>query len=529
MRLASRPVWLAAAAAVALLAVLPARSVTRPGPAALIQKGLAGAVAAGRLTPDEAAEYGGDLTRARAEVKTLPPLRALVLDTVIGDVAALWRSYTRPRALTLFSTLVVNTEWLAGHRLAGEHPDLIGEDGTVYRFFSDRGYVFHPLANFAKLNSLVSGGDLDGTQQLAAALFARGVPVGGSVVWEYDFPFASGRAPWTSGMAQAVAAQALARAGDLLSDPALLETADKAYASITRLLSPVSPAKPWIALYSFDRAPVLNAQLQAALSLGDYAAISGDPAADALAARLTAAAHALLPRFDTGYWSLYSLRGDESPLDYHDYVIALLRKLAARTGDESWREVADRFQTYETQPPVIRLGAPPPTLYPRPVDGYRDEGPIRFWLSKRSTVTLIVAGKRVTETLGHGENTLYWAPGKAVPGVYHPYLTAVGPAGHRAQLALPPVTVAAAPGPPPVEVTVTAPATLSWRSAAQGTPWLWLRVRLLGATERVLDLGRRGLAGTRHLSLPPGRWHATLLASNSAGKTRSRSLGYLPR
>jgi hypothetical protein len=46
---------------------------------------------------------------------------------------------------------------------------------------------------------------------------------------------------------------------------------------------------------------------------------------------------------------------------------------------------------------------------------------------------------------------------------------------------------------------------------------------------RTLELGRRGLTGTRHLRLPPGRWHATLSATNSAGKTRSASLGYLPR
>jgi hypothetical protein len=520
---------LAGAAAVALLAVLPAGSATRPSPAALVQKGLARAVAAARLTPAEADGYRVELARAGTEAKRLPPLRATLLGTVIGDIAAQWHSYTRPRALTLFSALAVNTDWLAAHALTGAHPDLAGDDGAVYRFFSAHGYVFHPLANFAKLNSDAGAGDLEGTERLASALLARAVPAGKALVWEYEFPFASGRAPWTSGMAQAVAAQALARAGDLLSDPALLDAADAAYASVSGLFSPVSPAKPWIALYSFDRAPVLNAQLQAALSLGEYAAISGDPGADALATRLTDAARALLPRFDTGYWSLYSLRGDESPLDYHDYVIALLRKLAIRTGDAGWREVADRFHAYETQPPVIRLRPPPPTLYPRPADGYRDEAPIRFWLSKRSTVTLLVAGKRVTETIGHGENTFIWAPGTASPGLYHPVLIAAGPSGPRVEQALPPVTVARIPGPPPLEVNVTAPATLSWRSDAEGTPWLHLRLRLLGSARRVLDLGRRGLAGTRHLRLPAGRWHATLLATNSAGKTRSLSLGYLPR
>src|SRR4029450_11956559 len=151
------------------------------------------------------------------------------------------------------------------------------------------------------------------TAHLASALLDRAVPSGKALVWQYDFPFASGRPPWTSGMAQAVAAQALARAGTLLGDQTVLDAADAAYASIPRLLSPPSPAKPWIALYSFDRVPVLNAQLQAALSVGDYATIAGNSARTAMAARLTTAARALLPQLETRYWSLYSTRGDESP------------------------------------------------------------------------------------------------------------------------------------------------------------------------------------------------------------------------
>lgn len=519
----------AAAVAVALLAVLPAGSATRPASPALIKQGLARAVSAGRLPADEAAGYGAQLARAQAAMKKLPPLRADVLDGVLADIAALRGSYTKQRALTLFSTLAVNVEWQSSHTVGSAHPDIAGEDGAVYRWFWSHGYVFHPLANFAKLNSLAAAGNLGGTEELAAALVARAIPSNGALVWEYEFPFASGRAGWTSGMAQAVAAQALARAGDLLSDPTLLGAADAAYAAVPRLLSPSSPAKPWIALYSFDRTPVLNAQLQAALSVGDYAAISGDPAADALAGRLTAAAARLLPRFDTGYWSLYSLRGDESPLDYHDYVIGLLRKLATRTADTAWRAAADRFREYESQPPVIRPAKTTPTVYPLPADGYRDEARIGFWLSKRSTVTLRVGKTVVAYTLGHGDHTLIWAPGEAAPGVYHPRLTAVAPGG-RVEEDAPPVTVGREPGPPPLTVEVAAPATVSWSSSTDSTPWLRLQIRLVqSGTARTVELGKRGLEGTRHLWLPPGRWHATLLATNSAGKTRSASLGYLPR
>ncbi len=522
---------LAAAAAVVALLVVPVSGASaRPSPAALVRQGLTLAVERGDLTATETAGYRATLTNVLAEAKRLPPLRTDLLLAVVGDVASQWRTYTAPRALTLFSTLAVNADWLSSHALTGPRPDIEGDDGAVYRFFSGPGYVFHPRAHFAKLNASAAAKDETRTTHLAAALVARAVPVGRALVWQYDFPFAKGRPPWTSGMAQAVAAQAFARAGTLLSDQMLLDTADGAYAAVPRLLSPSSPTRPWIALYSFDRVPVLNAQLQAALSLGDYATISGNAAAASTASRLTAAALTMLPRFDTGYWSLYSLRGDEAPLDYHDYVIGLLRKLATRTGEAAWQQAADRFEGYESEPPVIRLGEGPPTVYPRPADGFRDEAPIRFWLSKASTVTLLVGGKRVTQTFPHGANTFVWAPGPADPGTYHPFLTVVGPAGTRTEQAAPAVTIAPAPGPPPLDVSVTPPATLTWSSDAEGTPWLDLRLRLVqGALTRTIDLGHRRLAGTRHLRLPPGRWHVTLLAANSGGRTRAVSLGYLPR
>ena len=378
-----RSLLAAAVALVALLAALPAAPAPRPTPAALIEKGLTRAVAAGRLTPEEAATYRADAARARAKMRHLPPLRVQLLKAVSADVAAQWRSYTRPRALALFSTLQVNTDWLAHHALTGSYPDITGDDGAVYRFFSSHGYVFHPLANFAKLNADSTSGDVDAARQLAAALLARAVRSGKTLLWEYEFPWATGRAPWTSGMVQAVAAQALARAGDLLGDPSLVGAASRAYAAVPSLLSSGSPKKPWVALYSFDRTPVLNAQLQAAISVGDYAKIAGNPDAAAMADRLTVAARALLPRFDTGYWSLYSLHGDESTLGYHDYVISLLRKLGTRTGDPGWKDMADRFQAYESEPPELVVGPPSPTVYPRPEDGFRDEATIRFWLSKR--------------------------------------------------------------------------------------------------------------------------------------------------
>src|SRR5207302_9941775 len=240
-------------------------------------------------------------------------------------------------------------------------------------------------------------------------LVARGLPKDGRLVWAYPFAFGRGQAPWTSGMAQAVAAQALARVGQKLASQPLLDAAGQAYAAIPGRLVRALPAGPWIKLYSFDAAPVLNAQLQSVISIGDYAQISQNTGAAGLAAQLQAAAEALLPKFDTGYWSLYSLAGKEAPLGYHDYVVSLLKRLATRTGDTTWSDFAARFQGYETQAPVLKpspsatpdpANANPIVIYPDPQDGYLDTVTFSFWLSKLSTVTLHAGGKTQSIELG---------------------------------------------------------------------------------------------------------------------------------
>jgi D-glucuronyl C5-epimerase C-terminus len=500
-----------------------------PSSLTLIRKGLAKAVARGELTARAATDYRGIALRAQAELSGLPAGRAENLAGVLADVASQSWGYTPPRALALFSTLELNTQRLASGSLPPSGTTVSGDDGVQYRFFPGHGFAFHPLANFSQLNVLAALGNVDATEQLAAALEARGIPARGGLVWEYGFPFGGGRPPWTSGMAQAVAAQAFAHAGDLLSNPALLDVADAAYHTIPGLVLQL-PEGPWIRLYSFSRVAVLNAQLQTMISLGDYAEISGSDEASALAQRLQAAAKTLLPRFDTGYWSLYSLGGSESPRNYHDYVVSLLRLLEARDGDPLWKSTADRFAAYETQPPIIKPGASVPTLYPVPADGYRDVARFRFWLSKLSYVTLAVGGKHETLKLGHGPHALLWAPGYAPPRAYHPLLRAEDQNGHRVSVALAPVVVRHDRSVPQLDVRVTGPSTVRWSSTDEGTPWLAIAVHLdAGSVHRVMELGRRGTKGRVALRLPPGRWHARLVAENSAGRARSVSLGFLPR
>src|SRR5262249_6318257 len=162
-------------------------------------------------------------------------------------------------------------------------------------------FEFHPLANFSALNAHITAKDTAATQQLADALIARGVSLGGGGTgWEYYFRFGGGTPPWVSGMAQAVAAQAFSRAAPLVpaESAALLREAKAAYGAIPGRLTTTVAAGPWIRLYSFRTVAILNAQLQSVISLESYAQATGDSAAAALAAQMKQAAVATLPRFD---------------------------------------------------------------------------------------------------------------------------------------------------------------------------------------------------------------------------------------
>jgi hypothetical protein len=421
---------LALALAATALWIAPSAAADTPQ-AAAIRQGLADAVEAGRISPSDAARDRLILARALSVLPRLASAQSTNLGAVIAEVAAQAPRYTAPRALTLFSMLDENTSYLGTHAVPGARVDVLAPDGVVYRFFPGRGLQFHPLAVFGALNAHLAAGRLDDARTLAESLLARAVPAGGGLTWEYLFPFAGGRPPWTSGMAQAVAAQALARAGRALGDPALTDAARKAYRAISGRLVRRLPAGPWIRLYAFNDDVVLNAQLQTALSLDEYAGIAGDGDAGALAASLERASATLLPRFDTGYWSLYSLAGDESPLEYHTYVISLLQRLATRTGNPVWSSAAARFQAYLTQPPVFELGPPSAAL--------RRAGSARlsFWLSKRSSTVLRIGVERRLITLSGGWHAIRWRVSK--PGVYGVSIDARDLAGNRASADLLPV------------------------------------------------------------------------------------------
>ena len=404
----------ASAVAVTLAGATPASSVTPLERAALK------ALATPRVTPTTKERGRAEVGRAAFLARTLPNGRREHVAVALAEIASFAGMMTEPRALALIGELKANDDYFLQHWAPAPKTDITDADGIVYRYFAARCFEFHPLANFGALNAHVAAGDIEGSQRLADALVARGVyQSSGGIGWEYTFPYDGGRAPWLSGMAQAVAAQALARAAGLVpsESTALLGKARAAYQAIPgRLLTSVA-AGPWIRLYSFTSLPVLNAQLQAVISLQSYAKTAEDGVAAALALRMQNAAAATLARFDTGYWSYYALPHDPSPLDYHEYVVQLLQRL--KTADPRFAAAAIRFAAYEKQPPAFQLA-----------EG--SLGALSFWISKPSSVSVVTgAGPSRRVSVDGGWHTLTWGLPKRA-GAYPIHVSATDSAGNHA-------------------------------------------------------------------------------------------------
>ena len=475
---------------------------------------LARSVKVGYLSRADEARYMRIIAHARAVRAHVPPLRAQLLDGVLRQVATL-RSPTAPRALVLYGTLAENADYLDSHRVPAPGTDVIAADGITYRSFAGDGLQFHPLANAGRLNALLAEGDIVEARALAGELVARAVPQrNGAAAWEYEFNFGSERAPWRSGMVQAVMAQALARAGDTL-------LARRAYRAIPGSLDRLLPAGPWIRLYSGRGDVVLNAQLQSAISIADYAQLTGDAGAAAFSNRLLTAAKTMLPRFDTGYWSRYEL-GVESSLHYQDYVIELLRLLATRTGEAVWADEAQRLELYETEPPLMTGPSVTRVVYPRPEDGVRDALVVRFWLSKGAKVVLVVHGKAVDGyRWAGGWHSFRFTPLELAPGTYPVRLVASSLDGIPGATDLGSFSVMRDTTPPSFSAA-KGRSRVFWRAKDGESACCRIQLELRrGGRHRLITDSR----GTGSSTVPPGYWSVTAIARDAAGNRAVKKLG----
>ena len=295
-----------------------------------------------RVEPAGAGTLVIRLYRDERLVRTMARAGAAVTVAVVTDRISSYRAVVRlkPTQGWLGSVQVARARLVVPPLVPGSPEATAGD--LVLRHYPGHGQRVQPLLSFAALNTNVSHRWPHATRRLASALLARAVRSGDALYWEYDFSYNGGLAPWRSGFAQAVAAQALARAGRMLGDPSLRSAAAAAFRGLRRMLIPLAGGS-WIREYGFTDQVILNAQLQSIVSLQSYAVATNSAAARRVVHDLVVAARRLLPRFELGCWARYELGGAAATLGYQTYHVQLLRRLAATRDELIWRRTYTRW------------------------------------------------------------------------------------------------------------------------------------------------------------------------------------------
>jgi len=180
-------------------------------------------------------------------------------------------------------------------------------------------------------------------------------------VWMHNFDFEyrdTLRAPWYSALAQGQGISLLLRAHKETGVPEYLSCAQRALRAFRVDIKDGGVAcededrNLWFEEYVvFPPTHILNGFIWAIWGIYDYAVATGDGDARQLFVRAVETLRKCLPRFDTGFWSLYEQSGTRLPMIassfYHALHIVQLRVMAKLTGETFFAEVADRWEAYK--------------------------------------------------------------------------------------------------------------------------------------------------------------------------------------
>jgi hypothetical protein len=387
-----------------------------------VKRALRRALAARQIDAAAASSYRSIYARALSVYRRLGSQRHRELGYVIDTLRRIARAgaLSSVRMPALFLTLDNNRQWWGAKGAPASGARVrFGDSLVLFQYYPGNGLQIQPLGNFGAANAYWSAHKDEKLRSLLNDLAELRVNRGGFAAWEYYFHFGGGSPPWVSGMAQATAAQAYARAGSELADPALTEIGRQALGALD-VNTPVGARVPfpngaWYALYSFSpRLEVLNAMLQSLIGVKTYAVLTGDPHAAALFQQGDALAQSRIGLYDTGAWSLYSRSGShpgaEANLNYHTLNRDFARRLCRLTGATAYCDVADRFTRYLHEDPRLDPYGP----VPAPARGGRG---VRFQLTLskvgRVGITVTGAGRTYLSTSAYftrGKHYLRWVP-----------------------------------------------------------------------------------------------------------------------
>jgi len=396
-----------------------------------------------RITPAEETRARREWSGAQQTLAGLTGVRRTELGYVVQSIRSLAAQHALTSDRIEPTFLILRTNARFWPRAAIPASGWRTGSPEIFQYYPGRGLQLQPLASWGRANA-IAGACLAALRSRTSkdrcrpALLTRsldrltslGARRSGYLAWEYYFAYGTGAPPWVSGMAQATAVQALARGYRALGAKRWRRSVERALGAFEqappRGVSVSAPGGRHYVLYSF--APdhhVFNGGLQAVIGLRDAAALTDSKRAKRLYRAGERAARREVRAFDTGAWSLYSERGAESTLGYHELIAGFLRGLCQRVKARTYCRAHERFVRYEREP--TRIGI-------TPLRRVRADRPstVRFTLSKVSDVKVRVWGTRGLSLsrdlrLPRGSHTVTWRPPGR--GRYRLRIEARGPSG----------------------------------------------------------------------------------------------------
>lgn len=175
----------------------------------------------------------------------------------------------------------------------------------------------------------------------------------GKWLWTIDVPSRGLKAPWVSCLSQSLGISVLLRRYQLGQDVRYLEAAKKALEVMRTTVRDGGCAFAmdrgiWFEEYPNLEKPshVLNGHMWALFGIWDFYRVTGDPSARKLFDQGMSALIQELPKYDLGYWSVYSQdnRVDLVEGNYQTFIIEQLKVLEDLSGDERLRSYIQRWE-----------------------------------------------------------------------------------------------------------------------------------------------------------------------------------------
>jgi hypothetical protein len=326
---------LAASALLLAVLVLPAQASRGPTVTAALQS----LQRSGQLSAAEYGRYSSLYIAARHSLGRLNGTRRSELGGVLANVQAIAAAggFIASRLPALFLTLERNRLWWTTGPLLSPHQRVVVPGNhLIWEYYPGQGIEIQWLATFGKANGYyLSGHENANFGELLDEIIPLATHRAGGIAWEYMFQFDGGLPPWTSGLSQGTALQALSRGYQRLHEPAYLTAAQQAL-GIFQTPPPIgvrvaTPAGAEYAEYTYaPRDRILNGFIQSLVGLYEYTSITKDPLGLELFTAGDAEARIETPHYDTGGWSLYD-QYEESDLSYHELLAEFLLHLCQRT------------------------------------------------------------------------------------------------------------------------------------------------------------------------------------------------------